>query len=253
MRPYKGKVVIGTFFYKQQANQSYIASLISSVLALERLGIKHDEWLICGNFHMEIVVNETLSKFLRSDADDIILIDSDESWVAEHALRLLMHEEEIVCGVYPLTKPNAREYPVVLTTDEDGSHLGRMLPDGNCLLEAERIPGGFIKISKTALQKWVEANPDRWLYSEEGNIYTFFLNEVRGHTLHGMDYCFGDAMKACGVRLWVDPICDITHWGIYPYKLTLDEHLRMKKRNQESQWAFDEVARMAKEVEARRG
>ena len=252
MRPYKGKVIIGTFFYKQQANQSYIASLISTVLALERLGLKHDEWLICGNFHMEIVVNETLSKFLRSDADDIILIDSDESWVAEHALRLLMHEEEIVCGVYPLTKPNAREYPVVLKS-EDNVPVGRMLPDGNCLLEAERIPGGFLKINKSALQKWVEANPDKWLHGENGPVYTFFLNEVRDHTLHGMDYCFGDAMRACGVRLWVDPICDITHWGIYPYQQTLDAHLRRIKDNEKNKWAFDEIRRMASEIEARHG
>lgn len=253
MRPYKGKVILATFFYKQQANQSYIASLISTVLALERLGINHDEWLIGRNFHMEIVVNEALSRFLYSDADDIIIIDSDESWVAEHAIRLLIHKEDIVCGVYPLTKPNKMEFPFVPCLADDGSYLGKMLPDGNCLLEVDRVPGGFLKISKRALRRWVEANPDRWINGKEHKIHTFFLNEIRENTFHGMDYCFSDSMKACGIKLWADTICDITHWGLYPYRQTLDAYLRVKKKNQESEWAFDEVAKMAKEIEERNG
>jgi hypothetical protein len=254
MRKYEGKVVIASFFYKQQAYLDYTHSLTATVLVLERLGIKFDYWPISGNFHMELCVNETLSKFLRDeDATDIVLIDSDEGWNPESLVRLLMHEEDIVCGVYKLTNPAEVKYPVILKTAEDGHHLGRMLEDGNCLLEALKIPGGFVKISKEALRKWVEKFPDNWLHPESQKIYTFFLNEVRDHTFHGMDFCFAERMREAGVRIWVDPMCDVIHWGPVPFKGTLDSHLRAMKVAQEGKDAFAVIAQMAKEIEERNG
>ena len=91
-----------------------------------------------------------------------------------------MHEEDIVCGVYKLTNPAEVKYPVILKTAEDGHHMGRMLEDGNCLLDALKIPGGFLKISKEALRKWVKKFPDNWLHPENQKIYTFFLMTFAG-------------------------------------------------------------------------
>lgn len=252
MREYNGKVVIATFFYKQQAYLDYTHSLVTSLMVLERMGIKFDYWPVTGNFHMEICVNQTLSRFLRSDATDIILIDSDEGWNPESLVRLLLHEEEIVCGVYRFANGEVK-YPVVLKTDDDGSYLGQMLPDGNCLLEAEKIPGGFLRISKAALEKWVRKFPDNWLHPEDEKVYTFFINEVRDHTFHGMDFCFGERMRDAGVRIWVDPTCEIAHWGMMPFKGTLDAYLRAKKLNHESTDALATIAQMAQEIEARNG
>lgn len=143
MQEYKGNVVIATFFYKHQTCFDYTHSLAASLLVLDRLKIKHDYWPTSGNFHMEVCVNSVLTKFLETpDVTDIIIIDSDESWNPAHLVRLLLHEEDVVCGVYLQTNPEVRKYPVLLKTAEDGSHLGKMLPDGNCLLEASRIPSG---------------------------------------------------------------------------------------------------------------
>ena len=254
MRTYNGKVIVATFFYKHQAYLEYINSLAASLLALERLKIPFDYWLTSGHFHMEVCVNDVLTRFLNTeDATDIVIIDSDESWNPENLVRLLMHEEEIVCGAYPQTTPDKRSYPVVFVHDEDGSYMGKMLPDGNCLLEAERIPGGFLKINKTALQKWVDAYPDNWFFVEGRKVFNFFENKVRANTFHGMDFCFSDSMRKCGVKVWVDPIFDIAHWGIVPFKGTLDAYLKAQKANQEASSAFAIVGQMAKEIEERNG
>lgn len=250
MQTYEGKVVIATHFYKHQTCLEYAHSLAATVVILERLGIKYDYWPISGHFHMENCVNDTLTRFMNSDATDIIMIDSDESWNPQHLVRLLLHEEDIVCGVYLQCSVAQRKYPVVLKTADDGSHLGKMLPDGNCLLEAKRVPGGFLKISKRALQAWADKNPDEWFWLEDRKTYKFFVNEFRDHIFYGMDFCFSDKMRDAGFQLWVDPICDVRHWGVMEFYGTLDSYLRTEKKNQE---AFATVAQMAKEIEERNG
>jgi glycosyltransferase involved in cell wall biosynthesis len=185
----------------------------------------------------------------EEDATDILMIDSDESWNPEHLIRLLFHEEDIVCGVYRKCCIDKIDFPVILCTADDGSHLGKMLPDGNCLLEAKRVPAGFLKISKRALKRWVEAFPDRWIWYGEKRVYAFFGNEIRDHSFNGMDFCFTDSMREAGLHVWVDPICEITHWGIYPFKGTLDAKLRALKANQEAGNAFSIVEQMAKDIE----
>lgn len=252
MQGYDGKVIIATHFYKHQAYLEYCSAMVATALALERLGVKFDIWFISGHFHMEVCVNDTLTKFFNNDeVTDIILVDSDESYEPEHLINLLLHKEEVVCGVYRTCEPLNINFPVMLKTDKDGSHIGKMLPNGNCLLEAERIPGGFLKISKSALRKWVATHPDDWFYSEGRKTYNFFTNKIIDHVFTGMDFCFTDSMRDCGITVWVDPMCKISHWGVSEYKGTLDAHLRLLKQTQESKGAFSVIKNMAKEIESR--
>lgn len=254
MKKYSGKVVITTHFYKHQAYLEYIHSLVATVIVLERLGIKFDYWPVSGNFHMESCFNDSLTRFMDTeDVTDLFMIDSDESWGAEHFVRLLLHEEDIVCGVYLQCNPNKKNYPVIFKTADDGSHLGKMLPDGNCLMKAERIPGGFLKVSKAALRKWADANPDEWFWFEGRKAYKFFTNEFKDNIFHGMDFTFSDKMKGIGYELWVDPIVEVKHWGITPFEGSIDAHLRLLKTNQESSGAFETIKQMAKEIEGRNG
>jgi hypothetical protein len=233
MEKYNGKLILATFFYKHQACTEYTASVVATAIILNKLNIKFDYCPINGNFHMEVVVNSLLASFLNDDdeATDLIMIDSDESWKPEHLVRLLLHDKEIVSGAY-LKCQDKKEYAVDLKTAEDGSYLGKVTPDGNCLLEAKRIAAGFLKISKTALQKWVKAFPDNWYWMDGKKCYSFFYNKIENNCFTGMDYCFADSMKAAGVQLWVDPVCDIQHWNITSFKGTLDEHLRNLKAEQ---------------------
>ena len=248
-------LVICSFFYKHNCLQEYAASMVGTTMVLERLGIKFDYWSVAGNFHMDVVVNSHLQKFLdHPEATDIIIIDTDESWNPQHLVRLLMHEEEAVCGVYLQTNPVERKFPVVLeTAPDDGSQIGKMLPDGNCLLRALKVPSGFLRLKRSALEKYVQAYPDDWYWSDEKKVQIFFQNEVRDHVFHGMDFVFTEKLRKCGVDLWVDPICDVSHWGPAEYRGTLDAYLRNLKIMQDNKEAFDIVAQMAREVEAKRG
>ncbi|MFA5240545.1 MAG: hypothetical protein WC476_12680 [Phycisphaerae bacterium] len=253
---YSGKLIIFTTFYKQQALSCYCDSLFQTAVLLERLGIKNDYWSNRGDFHVERSVNKALTAFLNSDATDLIIIDSDEEWRSQDIVRLLMHEEEIVSGSYRTITPAIR-YLGELKTAEDRAYLGRLLPDGNALLEAHRIPGGFLRIKKSAIKKYVDAYPDDYFFQEvdgkEEKVYPFFWNEIKDHIFYGMDYALSEKWTAIGLKLWIDPMIEISHWGLTEYKGNLDKYLRVKKDLQEGEGAFSTVAQMAKEIEERNG
>lgn len=244
-------LVICSFFYKHNCVQEYAVSMVGTTMILERLGIKYDYWSVAGNFHIDMVVNSHIQKFLNHpEATDFLIIDTDESWNPQHLVRLLLHEQECVGGVYLQTNrdPAKRKYPVLLQTDEEGTHIGKMLPDGNCLLKADKMPSGFLRVKRSAFEKFIQAYPDDWYWVDGQKVHIFFQNEVRDHTFHGMDFVFTEKMKKCGVDLWVDPICDISHWGPVEYRGTLDDYLRTLKIMQDNKESFDIVAEMAKKV-----
>lgn len=245
-------LIIISFFYKHTCLQEYTASLIGTAMVLERMKIKWDYWSVRGNFHMDFVTNAHMQKFLDTPGTtDLMIIDTDESWNPQHLVRLLLHEEEAVCGVYLKTCRDDPRFPVALeTAPDDGTPIGRLLPDGNCLLKANRVPGGFLRLKRSALEKYAKAYPDEWVFDEGRKIPLFFKNEVRDHVFHGMDFVFTSKMREAGIDLWVDPICDVSHWGMTEFRGTLDEHLRGLKTMQDNKEAFRVVADMARKVQA---
>ena len=256
MIPYTGKLVIFTTFYKQQALSCYCDSLYQTAVLLERLGIKNDYWSNRGDFHVERSINKALTAFLTSDATDLLIIDSDEEWRSQDIVRLLMHKEEIVGASYRTTTKVPR-YLGELKTAEDGSYLGRILPDGNALLEAYRVPSGFLRIKKSAIQKYVDAYPDDYFFQDiDGmaeKVYPFFWNEIKDHIFHGMDYALSDKWRSIGLRLWIDPMIQIGHWGLTEYKADLDTYLRVKKDLKDGENAFAVINKMAEEIKERNG
>jgi hypothetical protein len=230
---YDGKLLFYTNFYKYQTIAPYCKSLIETMYLLYNLGINCDYKAIRGDFHIERALNDTLSRFMEDEtATDLMMIDSDESWDAKDIVKLLLRPEEVVTGTYVLTN-GSNEYVSVLKTDEDGSYLGKILEDGNALLEALRVPGGFMRIKRSALKKIVDKNPDDYFDLPSGKAYKFFWNEINNHQFIGMDYAFSDKLRDAGVQLWVDPTIKVSHWGIKEYPGDLDKRLRELKAEQD--------------------
>lgn len=242
---YTGKLILGTSFYQSQAHSGYTHSMVATVAVLEKLGVRWDFWPVSGDFHVERAVNNMLGRFLNDpEATDFLLIDSDESWDVQAVIRLLMHPEEVVgCG-YRM-KNNWERYTCTLKS-EDGVPIGKMLKDGTVLLAADRLPGGFLRLRRSALEKFVAAYPDEWFW--EGNkdnptkVPAFFISTVRDHQFFSCDYDFCEKLKAIGVDLWVDPNADIAHHGMTAYPGNLDKYLRNEKAERE---AFAVVREMA--------
>ena len=227
MEGYDGKVVLYTGFYNRQAVAPYCDSLVKTVMVLEKLNIAYDYWCCPSDFHVERHFSTSMTKFLNSDYTDFFNIDSDISWDPTAVVRFLLHPEEVVAASYRMK--NRWDVNLGHLVTKDGEYMGKMLKDGTALLEATRVPLGFARIKKSAVQKYVEKYPDEWFHTDEGKAYNFIMNEVRDNIFVSMDYSFAERMRSVVGQLWIDPNVTLGHWGMSEYPLNLDKHLRAQK------------------------
>ncbi len=240
---YTGKVILFTNFHEYLGYAPYARSLATTITALERCGIRWDYWQRAGDFHPDRAVNGTLRDFIKSDATDILMIDADESWDASGVFRLLANPEEIVSGSYRM-KNKWSEYVGVLKTRE-GRPLGKMLQDGTALLEALRVPGGFLRIKKTALLKFKEHYKELDANDTGEDYFPFFERIKVDGEVHSQDYAFSRRWIEMGGQLWIDPNIKISHWGWTEHPGDFDHYLRNYGKEQE---AFKVIADMAARI-----
>ena len=148
-----------------------------------------------------------LGEFARSDCDKLLMIDDDVSWQAEHLVRILRHEEDLVGGVYP-KKSDEVAYPAVLHPDRPA-----IRPDG--LVEVAGLPGGFVCISKNAAWKIIEAYSKQvfWDMASCTDCWAVWDFGVRPEGWHGEDYRFCDRWREIGGKLYADTEIPLSHTG----------------------------------------
>ena len=263
---YSGKLIIFTSFYDFRAHAPYMQSMMALAMMLEKAGVKWDFWPVFGDFHIERCVNEVYTRFLQDEeATDILCIDSDESFDPAGVFRLLGYEEEIVAGAY-LMKNNWKSWTGIWLVNEDnGLPIGRILPDGTALLQAFRVPWGFMRAKRSALEKYRDAYPDLWFKGSHGKVIIFCQLSYLNNELFSQDFAFSERLKNIGVKLWIDPNITIGHWGNTEYLGNLDTHLKTLRHTQDAakqvsdtlklspdeSKAYAMVAQMAQEIEQR--
>ena len=201
-----------------------------------------------GDFHFERTLNAALTRFMESDFTDILLIDSDEGWRAEDVFRIIMHPHPIVAGSYRMK--NAWDHYVgTLRIDENGTPYGEQQSDGTYLLEAERIPGGFTRFKRHALQMYADAYPELHYHANGHEDVAFFTSGIEGGEFYSHDYLLSRRWREMNVPLWIDPMIKIDHYGTQKYAGDLDAHLRNQGKTEA---AFQTIADMAALIEASR-
>jgi hypothetical protein len=251
MRKFDGRLAIFTSFYSHYAYAPYVISLAQTLGVLSRMGVEWDYLARPSDFHIERAINNTLTEVMEHGGfTDVLLIDSDESWEPEGVYRLLMHEEEIVAGSYRM-KNNWGEYVGSLKR-EDGVPVGKKLPDGNYLLEADRVAAGFLRIKVDALRKWAAAYPELRSKEPDGEKVQFFSRMLAPNgEMMCQDMAFSKRWLDIGGQLWIDPMVKIGHWGMECHAGDLDKYLRAQKATAEAKDAFAAVKEMAAEIKAR--
>src|SRR5882672_8315762 len=234
-RPTAFKVALATPFYMQQENSHFGQSMLHTCHMLTLAGIPWELIRIEGDSYVDRAKNTIVANFLETDCTDLIMIDSDESWHPNAISRLLQHPEEIVAGAYPFKNRWNQFAGTPLEEIKDGvlQYSGwRELSDGACLLEAYSVAGGFLRIKRSALEKFADAYPQD-VYIDDyawpgrpGRTYTAFFECARHNYFRlGEDSEFSRKMRAAGIKLWIDPNITIRHHGMHSWEGNLHEHL----------------------------
>lgn len=147
-----------------------------------------------------------LRKALDAGADVIVFIDHDLSWSPDALLKLIETKGDVVAGIYRFKTPDDERYMGVLD-DDDGAPRVR---DDGCI-KATRVPAGFLKITKGAVNRFMQAYP-ALTYGEQYHLSVDLFN----HGAHngqwwGEDYAFSRNWLACGGEIWIRPDIDLHH------------------------------------------
>jgi hypothetical protein len=175
-------------------------------------------------------------RFLEDpDATDLFIIDSDMQWNPDALIKILQLPEQIVMGSYPQKNSWDKWTSIPVLKEENGKHhpVGRVLPDGTALIQAEYISGGFIRMKRECLVKFKDHYKDMTYQDSSADpsyperLYTEFYTCERADGLRwGEDRVFGKRMRAIGVEGYIYPNIHFGHYGIKGWMGNYDTFLR---------------------------
>lgn len=230
------RVVIATPFYELKGFSPYIQSLQATIRLLTQCGIDWRFMELSGDSYVHRARNTMCDVFLQDpDATDLFFIDSDMSWDPQAFVKMCLLPDEVVGGSYPVKNCWDAWTSIPNWHEENGVNVlkGRELGDGSALIEARVIAGGFMRIKRSVLEKFREKYPDMW-YREGSSspenpakqFTQFFGAESIDHQFYGEDHMFSKKLREMGIKLFIYPNVDITHWGYKNFQGNYDHHLR---------------------------
>ncbi len=193
--------------------------------------------------------NDLVEQAKAEKCDEIVMIDSDLQWGAEHLARIREHDVDIVAGVYCKRKEGDPEWTFHV---KEGATYGK-----DCLIECNDVAAGFLRIKMHVFDAIKAANPRR-LYQHKGQTEPrceYFpiglvgpgtaegrLQAILAHLRHlggvmadnadilaliegnrppaellGEDIQFCRLAREAGFKIWADLACRLRHDG-YPLK-----------------------------------
>ena len=199
------KLVFATPTVKRP-HDAYLKALEDSVPALDALGIEHLAVNEVGNVYISNARSTMLRKAMDARADYVLFIDSDMSFTPKSLVKLIESQGDVVCGTYRYKQDEERYMGYFY--EIDGVPCSRW-PDG--AIEADRMPAGFLKISKEAVDLFMKTYPDLCYGPLYARAVDLFNHGAHADDWWGEDYSFCRRWRGTGEKLWVVPDLDITH------------------------------------------
>lgn len=151
--------------------------------------------------------NQLACDFLDSDAERLVFVDSDVAWSLGELLKIARAPVDVAGGAYRY-KSEDENYPVIWL---EGDELWADQDTG--LLEVKSLPGGFLSISRSALERLKSAFSGRGYGFMGRDYHGFFHAPIHEGVMYGEDAAFCLDWRAIGGRVWLNPELHLTHVG----------------------------------------
>lgn len=183
----------------------YVRALESSVAALNAAGIEHQTVYEVGCPYISHARATMLRKALDDGADCVVFIDHDMSWRPQDLVSLIKSKDDVAAGLYRFKKPEI-EYMGVVCCSPDGRPVVRA--DGS--IAGEKVPAGFLKVTRNAVRRFMRAYPELVYGDAEKPSVDLFNHGAFEGVWYGEDYAFSRRWRAIG-EIAVLPDLDLTH------------------------------------------
>lgn len=200
----------------------YTASLVNTVVTLERMGIPCEPYFVVGNSNLPRARNECVAHFLASRHTDMLFIDDDMDWKPDAVVQVLASEQPLVgvAGRMRVDKPNTD--PAVWCLQLLSPEEGITQDDFGCI-KLRSVGTGFLRIHRevfvalaAAHPEWKRAGTGSQSDAERENYYRFFAFGDDHHEM-GEDYGFCAAWRELGGEVWIYPDAALGHTGERTY------------------------------------
>lgn len=159
-----------------------------------------------GNPYISAARATMLRKAMDGQADIVVFIDYDLSWRPEDLVTLINTPGDVVAGTYRFKK-DEEEYMGGWFTDGTGRPV---LRDDGCI-KANRVPAGFLKITKEAVDLFMRAYPELTYGSRYAAAVDLFNHGAIDGVWYGEDYAFSKRWtEKCG-DIWLVPDLSLNH------------------------------------------
>lgn len=148
-----------------------------------------------------------LRKALDVKADVIVFIDHDLSWKPQDLLTLIETEGDVIAGTYRFKKDE--EHYMGVIQDDPVTFLPVVRQDG--CIKATRVPAGFLKITKEAVDKFMTAYPDLMYGPKHNPSVDLFNHGAHKGQWWGEDYAFSRNWIDAGGEIYIVPDLDLNH------------------------------------------
>jgi hypothetical protein len=206
------KIAIATPVYGGLIPQ-YVWALVRSVQLLDAAGIAVQYLCIENCPYIDMARNRLVRDFLATDADFLLFIDADISWVPEELVAFMRHDELVVGAAAPY-RVGPPGFAVQLVPDTAINTKG--------LIEAMQCATAFLRIHREAFAalKAAELAPEQraahehtaGVSLEKFDCYFQLIPTTNG-TL-GEDIAFCRKWRKIGGRIWLDPRLTISHYNM---------------------------------------
>ncbi|UOF78839.1 A197 proteiN-transferasE [Caudoviricetes sp.] len=186
--------------------QATLDSLKSSIPLIQEAGWAEGMVSEIGCPYISAARSTMLRKALDAKADVIVFIDHDVSWEPGDLLKLIETKGDVVAGIYRFKK-DEEEYMGVI--DDGENFKPKVREDG--AIKATRVPAGFLKITKEAVNKFMTHYPEL-CYGQKYNLHVDLFNHgaIDG-AWWGEDYAFSKRWIDAGSDIWIVPDLDLDH------------------------------------------
>lgn len=205
------KVVLATPTVSKP-HPEYVDALGASVAALDAAGFDHSAVYEIGCPYISSARATLLRKAMDAKADAVVFIDHDLSWSPQDLVRLIETEGDVVAGTYRFKK-DEEEYMAAIDCHPDGTPI--VLPGGS--LSGVRVPAGFLKITKEAVDRFMKAYPELVYGPAYSPSVDLFNHGAHQGVWYGEDYAFSRRWRECGGQIVLVPDLDLTHHGDKAY------------------------------------
>lgn len=239
------KVFLATPMYGGNCSGFYTKSMLDLFVIMNSYGLNVRFFSLFNESLISRARNYCADEFMRSDATDLLFIDSDIEFNPMDVIGLLHFSQsddvDIIGGAYPkksiswekikkaVDMGHADQNPFVLE-HYAGDMVFNPISAGqhsiNDPMEVSELGTGFMLIKRSTFEKWNAEKPE-YQYSPDHarqkgfdgtrKIMAYFQDPIMNDRHYSEDYFFCHQTRDLGMKVWLCPWMNINHIGTYKF------------------------------------